>query len=270
LIEEAFDKNFVFNNYFSQENKIGAFPAYPGPIDNISITSFKDYWMDFKNDDENYFVKKDLKLNEDYVLVNSEDWDLLKKVFGATNEIKRKKDNLDLIDIKYILFDKRLRKYDEFFPLVKQRHIQINSNSTIKQLKYKILNCINNYIKFFYESKNKIYRENKQELLFSILSKEDKTILFEISLSFLLNLDFFESINQVKNLIQKLEEQKILNIAENAVTDDYRTEAEITSEANQINRFKLYSDYLDIPKFQPSDAELLKQVDRLNAEIRVQ
>ncbi len=82
--------------------------------------------------------------------------------------------------------------------------------------------------------------------------------------------DFYESINQVKNLIQKLEEQKILNIAENAVTDDYRTEAEITSEANQINRFKLYSDYLDIPKFQPSDAELLKQVDRLNAEIRVQ
>ena len=209
LIEEAFDKNFVFNNYFNQENKISAIPAYPGPIDNIPITSFKDNWTDFKNDDENYFVKKDLKLNEDYVLANSEDWDLLKEVFGATNEIKRKKDNLDLIDIKYILFDKRLRKYDEFYPLVKQRHIQINSNSTIKQLKYKILNCINNYIKFFYESKNKIYRENKQELLFSILSKEDKTILFEISLAFLLKLDFFESIN-----IERLELEENSNINE--------------------------------------------------------
>ena len=82
--------------------------------------------------------------------------------------------------------------------------------------------------------------------------------------------ELFESIGQVKNLIQKLEEQKILNMAETAVTEDYKAEAQITSEAKQIKRFQLYSDYLDIPKFQPSDAELLKQVDRLNAELRVQ
>lgn len=82
--------------------------------------------------------------------------------------------------------------------------------------------------------------------------------------------ELFESIGQVRNLIQKLEEQKILSMAENAVTDDYKTEAQITSEAKQIKKFQLYSDYLDIPKFQPSDAELLKQVDRLNAELRVQ
>ena len=81
--------------------------------------------------------------------------------------------------------------------------------------------------------------------------------------------DFFESIDQVNNLIAKLEEQKIINIAEGAVTDDYKTEVQITSEAHQIKKFQQFSDYLDIPKFQPSDAELLKQVDRLNAEIRV-
>jgi len=209
LIEETFGKDYVFNNYFNQENSIGAFPAYPGPIDNIPITSFKDHWEDYKNEDENYFVKKGLKLNEDYVIVNSEDWDLLKKVFGATNEIKRKKNNLDLIDIKYILFDKRLRKYGQFYSLVKQRHIQINSNSTIKQLKYKILNCINNYIKFFYESQNKIYKEKKQEILFSILNKEDKTILFEISLAFFIKVDFFESIN-----LEQLELDENSNINE--------------------------------------------------------
>ena len=209
LIEESFDKDFVFNNYFNQENKKGAIPVYPGPIDNIPITSFKDHWMDFKNDDENYFVKKDLKLNEDYALVNGEDWDLLKQAFGATNEIKRKKNNIDLIDIKYILFDKRLRKYDEFFPLIKQKHIQINSNSTIKQLKYKILNCINSYLKYIYESQNKIYKENKQELLFSILNKEDKSILFEISLAFLMKVDFFESIN-----LERLELEENSNVNE--------------------------------------------------------
>jgi len=70
LIEEIFNKDFVFNNYFNQENKKGALPTYPGPIDNVSITSFKDHWEDFNNVDENFFVKKDLKLNEDYFLVN--------------------------------------------------------------------------------------------------------------------------------------------------------------------------------------------------------
>ncbi len=81
--------------------------------------------------------------------------------------------------------------------------------------------------------------------------------------------ELFESIGQVQNLISKLEEQKIMNIAEEAVKDDYRTESEITSEATQIKRFQLYSDYLDIPKFQPSDDDLLKLVDKLNAQIRV-
>ena len=82
--------------------------------------------------------------------------------------------------------------------------------------------------------------------------------------------ELFESIGQVQNLINKLNEQKIMNIAEEAVKNDFKTETEITSEAHQIKRFQLYSDYLDIPKFQPSDAELLKQVDRLNAQIRVE
>lgn len=81
--------------------------------------------------------------------------------------------------------------------------------------------------------------------------------------------EFFESIGQVQNLIAKLEEQKIMDIAENAVKNDFRTETEITTEAAQIKRFQLYSDYLDIPKFKPDDEELLKLVDKLNAEIRV-
>lgn len=81
--------------------------------------------------------------------------------------------------------------------------------------------------------------------------------------------ELFESMGQVRNLISKLEEQKILSMAENAVSHDYKTESEITTEADQIKKFQLYSDYLDIPKFQPNDDELLKQVDRLNAQIKV-
>ena len=81
--------------------------------------------------------------------------------------------------------------------------------------------------------------------------------------------DLFESIEQVQNLIKKIEEQKVMEIAENAVKNDFKTETEITSEANQIKRFQLYSDYLDIPKFKPNDEELLKLVDRLNAQLKL-
>ena len=81
--------------------------------------------------------------------------------------------------------------------------------------------------------------------------------------------EIFESINQVRNLLVKLEEQKLIDSATASVSNYSGTEHEITSEASQIKRFQLYSQYLDIPKFQPSDADLLNRVDQLNAQIRI-
>lgn len=81
--------------------------------------------------------------------------------------------------------------------------------------------------------------------------------------------ELFESIGQVKNLIVKLEEQKLINSATAAVARSSNLESDITSEAGQIKRFQMYSEYLDIPKFQPDESELLRHVDRLNAQIKI-
>ena len=193
LIEQAFDINYVFKCYFniSIKNDLCILPAYPGPIDNIPITEFKDHWVDYKNLDENFFIKKGLKLNEDYILVNYKDWHFLKSVFGVTNKILRKKNNLDLIDIKFILLDKRLKIDEENATLLKQRHIQINQNSTIKQLKYKILNSINN----FYEGKYRNFNKKKQEISFLILDKKQKSLLFEIVFALVKGVDMYESLD---------------------------------------------------------------------------
>lgn len=198
LTEQIFDINYVFNSYFNLPIKSDSciLPAYPGPIDNIPITEFKDHWADYKNLDENFFIKKGLKLNEDYILVNYKDWRFLKSVFGATNKILRKKNNLDLMDIKFILFDQRLKIDEENKTLLKQRHIQINQNSTIKQLKYKILNSINN----FYEGKYRNFNKKKQRITFSILDKKQNSLLFEFVFAFIKGVDMYESLD-----IQRLE-----------------------------------------------------------------
>ena len=192
-IDYLFDLDLVYDNYFNAkdnyEKKRSIYNIYPGPINNFYITSFNDHWEDNNNLDENDFIKKDVKLNEDYILVNYKDWEFLKSVFDCTNEIKRKKGNLDLIKIKYVLFDRRLQS-NKHITLVKERNIQINRNSTIKQLKNKIINCINQYFKKCEE--NQIIR--KQEIYFYILNKNKTHILFEMVYSFYILVEPYESL----------------------------------------------------------------------------
>jgi hypothetical protein len=83
--------------------------------------------------------------------------------------------------------------------------------------------------------------------------------------------ELFESIQQVRKLKAKLEEQMVLDCASNAISEvtalDKGGAAAI--EAENLKRFQLYSKYLDIPKFQPDSEELQDEVDRLRAEVRV-
>lgn len=80
--------------------------------------------------------------------------------------------------------------------------------------------------------------------------------------------DFFESIEQVRKLKAKLEEQMILDCTANAVSS--ATGQDSTAlEARDIKRFQLYSQYLDIPKFQPDTEELQDRVDRLKSQLKV-
>ena len=62
-------------------------------------------------------------------------------------KLKEKKNRLDLIQIKYILFDDRIEQSNDNINLLKQKYIQLNKNATIKQLKEKIMNVTNQNLK---------------------------------------------------------------------------------------------------------------------------
>ena len=188
FIEEAFDLDYVYASFFNEEDKkkniIKNYPPYPGPINNFYIASYKDAWEDGVNQDENDFIRKGMKLNEDYMLINSKNWNSLKIIFDSTNEIKRTKNNLDLIEIKFILFDKRINNKNGNINLLKEKYIQINKNSTFKQLKEKILNSINSFFR----------NKNKQEICFYLLDKDKKDLLIEIISSFVIKIEMYESL----------------------------------------------------------------------------
>ena len=206
-IEEAFDENSVYNFYFEEKeekDKNIEKKCYPycGPINNFPLIAFKDSWIDNENLDENIFMKKYLVLNKDYVFISLNDWLFLNNIFDCTNEIMRTKNYLDLIELKFVLFDRQINTRNDNVNLLKQKYIQIDKNSTINQLKEKILNSVHNTLKYDIA--------NEQEVCFYILNKDKKDLLIEIIGSFYLKIKMYESI-----YIKKIE------IEDNNTLDDF-------------------------------------------------
>ena len=83
--------------------------------------------------------------------------------------------------------------------------------------------------------------------------------------------DFFDSIQQVRKLKGKLEEQMILDCASAAIDDVSKIDNEQTTmlEAQQLQQFQLYAKYLDVPKFNPDSDELQNRIDKLKGQLRV-
>ena len=188
------------------------YSIFPGPINNYCITDFKDAWFDNINIDENYFLRKDIKLNIDYCLINQNDWNILNSCFGSTNEILRKKNNLELIKLKFILLDKKINKKNNNIDLLKIKYIQINKNSYIKHLKEKIINISNNILNMNKEE-NIIIEKNNKEIEFYTLDKDNKDLLIEICFAFYINNQKYDSL-----YINKL------NISDGAMIDDFLSE----------------------------------------------
>ena len=197
FFENSFEIKNVYYTYLdnkkeiSETKKIGKskYSAFPGPIDNYYITDFKDCWNDNINLDENCFIKKNMKLNEDYVLIKEKDWNLIESYFGSTNTIKRKNDNLDLIRLKIVLFDERINEKNDNINLLKAKYLQINKNFTIKRLKDKIIRTTN-YNLEKYNEKNKdndIKEDNSKNVDFFIIDKEKSELLIEICYCFAIN-----------------------------------------------------------------------------------
>ena len=182
FIEKSFDYNYISKCYLKENTKEdeNEQPAFPGNINNYAITSLKDCWRDNENDDENDYIKK----NAEYALVNRKDWNLITEIFGFTNIIRRKIDNLDLISFKFILFDKRIKPSEYNINLLKERYIQVNKGINIWQLKEKIIRCVDKVL----NSNNK-----EKQICFFILDRKNSNILVEMAYSFIQSVPMFES-----------------------------------------------------------------------------
>ena len=172
FFEESFEPQYIYESYFDiqnekakdkDKNKQKLFSAFPSLINNFEITAFKDYWNDSNNLDENCFIKKGKKLDEDYYLINEKDWKILSDIFGSTNEIKRRKDNLDLLELKFILFDRRICNNNGNIHLLKQKYILINKNLNFKELKQKLIRVSKEVINSEIEKDKNENKEKKKE-----------------------------------------------------------------------------------------------------------
>ena len=97
---QAFNRGNVLNLYFSDEktgnSDLTVAGVYPGPINNFSITQFKNFWFDPDSNQShtNTYLKKGIKENVDFLFMNERGWNSVKDVFGCDFEIKRKIPNV--------------------------------------------------------------------------------------------------------------------------------------------------------------------------------
>ena len=160
----AFDPNYCYQNYFDifeelQKNNYKYSP-FPGVIDNYSIINWTDNWLDPLNEDENYILQKNLKEGKDYFLLEKNDFELLKKFFGVSNTIKRKRKNL--VEIKAIILDKRLKK-EENNCFLKKRNLQVKEDYKIINLKEKIMRCIDYNLKQNHKETLELLKKEKEK-----------------------------------------------------------------------------------------------------------
>ena len=197
FFDHGFDFKYISDEYIKEkENQIDS-QVFPGPINNLQITSLKDYWKDDLNLDENDFIKK----KAEYALVNYDDWNFLSTIFGFTNIIRRKKDNLDLISFKTIIFDRRIKLKNKNINLLKERYIQINKAINIKQFKEKILRCADAILK---------PNDKEKEICFFILDKEKSNLLIEMTYSYISLVPIYESLYIKK--IEFKDEESVNNL----------------------------------------------------------
>ena len=138
----------------------------------------------------------------DYYWINNNDWNILKDVFSCTNEIRRKKDEIDMIQINAIIFDSRMRKFkNESINLMKKKIIQISNKKSIKDFELKLIRCLNNEANNLLknnknENKNEFNKKedvNENIIYLYKIDKKNRDIIIEIFLSFVSDIESYES-----------------------------------------------------------------------------
>ena len=182
-------------------------------------------------------IKKNLEENNDYFWITKKEWSLIKDIFDATNDIKRKKNELEMIRINAIIFDYRMRKYkNESIDFMQHKVIQIGKNSNIKDLENKILRCMNYQINFLKIKYKEIKRdENNEDKVIHLykVNKVNRDIIIEMFLSFENNITTYESVFFQEIILT--EEDKAKNIEE--IFNKFDSSREILIlEINTINK----------------------------------
>lgn len=100
MIPALCDRNKTLIQHFDDDsNSRNSKPAgyYPGPIHNISILDFLDYWKD-PEENEKYtlsFLQENLRENSDYLYLDKDSWNNIKSTFNYDYEIERRVTNLN-------------------------------------------------------------------------------------------------------------------------------------------------------------------------------
>ncbi len=190
-INNFFNLNEIIKNYHSDLNENNHY-IFPGPINNFNLLDFKDSWYDPAEDfiHDNYYLKKDIKLNEDFYTIKKKYYDLIVHSFGQTNLITKKINDIYLKQIKCIVFDKRMQK--EKFDLIKFKYFQISNNLTVKDFKLKIIRSLDYQLEN--ENNNNTPNDilNYKKVKFYLLNKEYENILSEIIIAFKNKINKFE------------------------------------------------------------------------------
>ena len=233
LLEEYFSIDKVYSSFLGKQNNSKLKNYYgivfPGPINNYELIDMKDYWIDPIDSEENILIDKNVVLNEDYCLLEENDWNFLKDIFGVTNEIKRNKIDEQLYKNKIIIFEPRLR-LEENKNFLKKRIIQINSNSTVKDFKIKIIRCLNYEINRVDYNNKSLYEEN--DVVFFAINKKNRDLLIEMCIAFTHNNKIYDSL-YIQQIKTDNNEELIKNVFNNYNQKNYYLIAEIVSKNNK-------------------------------------
>ena len=245
LSEGAFNFEKVLNyiNKQSFENTLGV--IFPGPINNLNLSHIKDFWYDPINIEENDIIKNGLKYLDDFLLVNKDDYILLKSIFKDTNELRRKNADEEIYKFKIIIIEPRLAQ-NEYKYVLKRRYLQTNINGNLKELKNKIIRCLyyeldNITDKNYYEH---LYENNKVD--FFVVDKKNKEMLIELFISLVNKNKIYESLyiqqikldnNEtcIKNLFNYFDKKTQILIAEIIPKNSYNFIKPIISEHKNPN-----------------------------------
>ena len=234
------------NNLFNPEevkkkwingNRIFNNEIYCGPINNMEIIDYKDFWYDPQDKFTNVFVKNDLNENN-YITLPLSKYNILKDNFEIYDvfEIERKKEEIHLIPMKILIlskffYDKNKENY------VRRRSIQISKNTTLQEFTNKIIRVMDYFFNNNIKEEEKIDFSNINLTIYTTNKKLEKFYILTIIFCYNEKISIKE--NELNN------EKKINNEKKSNEENELRYDIIIPSlKINIINSNEDFSSFL--------------------------